>query len=154
MSSERSLTFCHSHLTRFNSRCALAFLMIYLQAGTTKFPPRSLDPSSTPCMLPFHAFLLIHACLLLTLPDFLHIGMDCSWVWRTWSLKKKINQHSWTSLFARTITPWDFSKQIPEGYDFFFGFSGTAIVWKPVITSWHKHKKKINSSIAYYRVKN
>lgn len=48
------------------------------------------------------SFLLIHAGLLPRLLDFLHMGMDQSWVWRRQSLK--ISQISWAPPLSKMIS--------------------------------------------------
>ena len=48
-------------------------------------------------------------CILLPLLDFLHVGMDCSWGWRMWSLKP-INS-PWP-LYLHGSIPWNSYKQI------------------------------------------
>lgn len=36
----------------------------------------------------FRSFLFVHANLLTIFLAFLHVGIDCTWVWRSWFLKK------------------------------------------------------------------
>lgn len=53
------------------------------------------------CLSLVRSSLLFHAGPLPPLLCILLIGMDCSWVQRSWSLKT--NQLSWTSLLSRTV---------------------------------------------------